>query len=66
MKINKYEYSCENCSYEYIEQRKESEPQYVSTCPSCLGKFKLLNTVFIENETEQIIIQESVDETLAE
>ena len=66
MKINKYKYACENCSYEYMEQRKESEPQYVLSCPSCFGKFELLDTEFIENEAELIIIKESIDETLAE
>jgi peptide subunit release factor 1 (eRF1) len=62
MKINRYEYACKNCSYKYVEQRKESEPQYVMACPSCKGEFNLIDTVFVENEVIPEIIEEVIDE----
>ena len=34
----RYEYKCDTCSRDYIEQRTEEEPQYVTDC-ECSGKF---------------------------
>jgi peptide subunit release factor 1 (eRF1) len=50
MKINRYIYLCSDCSYEYIEQRRESEDQYKTKCPACNGELTLNDTVFVEDE----------------
>jgi len=64
MKINRYEYKCADCSYDYAEQRRESESQYFTSCPSCKGNLLLENEIFIEEEIVVIpeIIVEAVDE----
>lgn len=50
MITNKYEYYCEDCFYEYAEQRKESEPQYTTKCPCCKSTLLLNSTIFVEEE----------------
>ena len=58
MITNKYEYYCEDCSYVYAEQRKESEPQYVTKCPRCQSTLLLGSTTFVEEE----VINEAITE----
>ena len=63
MKINRYMYICSECSHEYLEQRRESESQYIIQCPKCDGEFKLNDTIFLEDEVIQPVV---VDEAITE
>lgn len=38
----RYEYKCDKCTRDYIEQRQEEEPQFFTDC-DCGGKFVLAN-----------------------
>jgi predicted nucleic acid-binding Zn ribbon protein len=44
----RYEYKCDSCGRGYIEQRKESLDQIVTSC-ECGGNFKLFNQTLLEN-----------------
>jgi peptide subunit release factor 1 (eRF1) len=67
MKINRYEYSCPDCFYQYVEQRRESDNQYFSNCHGCGAEYSLTNTTYVEDEViPVIIIPEIIDEVIDE
>lgn len=40
----RYEYECDSCGHDYVEQRNESDPQFFTTCNSCgVGTYKITN-----------------------
>jgi len=43
-------YNCSQCSHSYVEQRRESEPQYLTGCPVCESDLILNETIFLEEE----------------
>jgi hypothetical protein len=67
MKINRYEYSCADCSYLYVEQRRESDAQYFTNCHGCGGDYVLDNTTYVEDEViPVVIIPEIIEEVIDE
>lgn len=60
----KYEYKCNDCNNDYIEQRNTGETQFVNTCPVCGGTFNLINTTesTYEIEIPDVIIEEEPTE----
>jgi uncharacterized protein (DUF983 family) len=48
MKINRYQYKCDQCGKGYIEQRREDEPHYITTC-DCGGSFIEESVTFVED-----------------
>lgn len=49
MKINRYQYKCDQCGKSYIEQRREDEPHYITTCDVCDGSFVEESMTFVED-----------------
>ena len=45
--VYRYFYKCNTCSKDYIEQRTETESQYVLTC-QCGGSFIEESSIFLE------------------
>lgn len=40
----RYEYKCDACGHDYVEQRNESDSQFFTTCNDCGSeKYKLTN-----------------------
>lgn len=64
MKINRYQYSCNQCGAGYLEQRKEDEPQYITVC-SCSGLFIEDSVSYVEDYIAPVIV-EVIDETTPE
>jgi uncharacterized Zn finger protein len=47
MKINRYQYKCDQCGKGYIEQRRENEPHYIINC-DCGGSYIEESVTFVE------------------
>lgn len=63
----KFEYKCNNCEHDYIEQRGNDEPNpFFSVCHNCkIGTYVETNQVILSSEPErapgpELIIEEPV------
>jgi hypothetical protein len=53
----KFEYKCNNCSKDYVEQRGVTEPQFFVDCESCKqGQFIEVNQIVIADTIEVVTI----------
>ena len=63
----KFEYKCNNCSNDYIEQRAADEPLFVLNCTNCKnGEHELVASTVISETVERaeapVIVEVVVDE----
>jgi hypothetical protein len=65
--VIKYDYKCELCSLDYVEQRGLGEDAYFTKCtmPSCDGNFQLVNQTesTYEQEIPDPVVEEVIDTT---
>ena len=60
----RYEYNCNQCGADYIEQRKDTDAQFFTSCQACSsGTYVEITSTFIEADE---ITPEVIDETAPE
>ena len=62
----RYEYKCDQCEAAYVEQRRDTESQFITSCDACkAGTYVEVTSTYLEPDgllVEPLVIDEATTE----